>query len=1302
MEATFRELDLRTPPATVLGYLNFSDGRPDPRWQKQLHDAVVFLSDQATPRPWEVLHSWLVRGLETLHQAGSSAFKDVAPARAALDLFARTLPAYRKHHADLLAHQSEAEIFQPYFLVRVFEAVLAERARNGPPRVESVLARLNDFVGYRPIAILETRPRGEPYPHERHRPLPIYMRGVGAARGRYHDVLTRSLAILREADPDILQAAHLDLNLLDELAVDLRAYDHGHPVNRRPNYVFGEWDPHHIDNQGRFRRYVARQITLDGLHSRLDQTANRDPGELLEEAAAVLAGTILMATGISGWGPTAHPSGATLAVLMPGIARYRDQFYQQLLDRIQGSHGERLREDRERSRQPFGGARQHLNAFLARHRAAQLQQRYLALLFAEMGYPDASKTEARRIPTASVRFLSEILSRLSTAHHTAEAGKPHDAARVLPEIDDLLQRGIACGAIADPWNILGFQALFPLSPAQEDSLRDPRLDELVQVIEQIFHVHARLRGEAAAAGERELTERLGASLRKLATWWDRFATIEVADIRRVHGEEAAASSDHVALALGRWHERGEATADLAFWREHLENFRSPKAFAHVLDALLRKKDHRAALALLINWVHQAEEVALEEGVYSFHHMALRWLLGATGLGDATVTQRDPTLVQKFFDYLEVNAEGLWEVPVLDVPTRAESDDEDLFSAAYEGVTYKDSTDDDEESSVAGGEEKPGLDLEVEGPRLERCLRFQATLARLWGVAARAVADETWSRRDQAPRGLKDNLTTAGWLSTARRNLDQLLVLMDALHGYPIPPPQGTYESLVEYDRRRVFKEQLIYGAIGTCLDMTMAVGALTGATLVPDQGVSHLPGWGPAALKLERALFRADADAARECLRDFLEDFRKEPLLFTTLADGGPPRQILRVRVAQSMLRILLLNLPRLGLLRETFDLLQTARAMEQAYPPEGRGVTEFSHYFQTGFTEAIETIVESAATWGPDFDDARLVSLLEKLTAPCLSLWVEHSRGVQISSLENVTTEEEWKALSAFVKRYGGDLFHVRFMTMANLRGVLHRGVETYFDYLREQADPSRPVKLMEELDRSVPRADAVRRFEIVLRAVAENYEEYKDYNATTSQSDYGENLHLLLDFLRLKIAYERHAWEFRPLVLVHEVLARKGRRAAALLWERSLTRMTGDLARQYLARLAELERARGVRLNTVADRLHERFIKPLALDRLRSLVEPAIHEAPAGGVAFGRLQDELHAYTATPTGVGLDVPIWLRLLEAEVHRVLATRSSLGMLAEGFYRVERRLLTLDDLQRLLLAWENNPATEGNEGQSEP
>jgi hypothetical protein len=387
----------------------------------------------------------------------------------------------------------------------------------------------------------------------------------------------------------------------------------------------------------------------------------------------------------------------------------------------------------------------------------------------------------------------------------------------------------------------------------------------------------------------------------------------------------------------------------------------------------------------------------------------------------------------------------------------------------------------------------------------------------------------------------------------------------------------------------------------------------------------------------------------------------------------------------------LLANLPRLGLVRETFDLLRVARAMEQAQPTRGRGVTEFNHFFQAAYQAVVESVIESSAAWDQAHGaDAPLVDLLERLTAPFLALWFEHSRTLQLSVLETLSGEQEWQALQAFVQKYGSDLFHARFLTLANLRGVLHRGVGPYLDYLAENPDPLRPVKLLDDLGRAVRREDAIRRLEVVLQAVVENYEEYKDYNTTTTQSDYGENLHVLLDFLRLKAAYERHAWQFRPLVLAHEVLARRGRTEAAVLWEQKFKDFTRELARQHQEQMTRLERARGVRLGTVADRLGERFVKPLALDRLCALVEPAMLEARqgGGGPAFARFQEEAKAYTATPTGVGLDVPQWLRRLEMEVRRVQAMHTTIAVLAEHFFRVPRRPLTYDDLQRQLREWE--------------
>src|SRR5438094_10193769 len=111
-----------------------------------------------------------------------------------------------------------------------------------------------------------------------------------------------------------------------------------------------------------------------------------------------------------------------------------------------------------------------------------------------------------------------------------------------------------------------------------------------------------------------------------------------------------------------------------------------------------------------------------------------------------------------------------------------------------------------------------------------------------------------------------------------------------------------------------------------------------------------------------------------------------------------------------------------------------------------------------------------------------------------------------------------------------------------------------------------------------------------IILQALIENYDHYRDYNTTTRQSDYGENLYQLLDFLRLKASYERNAWQLRPLNLVHEVLAKK-HSAAAQLWRKQVQELSRQTAEDQLKELAWLEKMHGMRLATIPDRLEAGF---------------------------------------------------------------------------------------------------------------
>ena len=542
----------------MLGYVNFSTGKPDARFQKQTNDAFASLIDQGSERAWQDMGAVLLEGLAALQQGGSAAFREVEQARAVVSIvFDHMLAAYREHHALLLAHQSDAELFQPFFLARVFEAVLRNGV-HGPRRsaLSRALKQLNDYVGYRPVATLEGRERGEVYDHERVRPIPLFCAGAGVAHGRFEPLVDKALVILRATDPALLAEACFDPDFLDELALDPRGYDFDHPADKRPNYCFGEWDPHHIDNQGNFRRFVIRQIIVEGLWQRVLGPSESARDELLVEAAAVLACTMLMAAGVSGASPTTYDSTVNLGNLIPRIAKYREAFYAGVLDRIEGEHAEPARRKWRDRAQPFGGARQHLNRYLAGERALQMQQRHLALLIADLGYPNASRRQLRGMASTALRLLTEIHVLLASGDLAIDRGNLDVAAANLPVVESLVKDGIDCGALVDPWNILGFGGQFPRSPALEDSIRDPRIEALIRVVERLFNLFARLLSEGAAHGSFSPGAGLAKDMGALAEWWDRFATNTVGDIPHVSGGEATASAHQVAQAFSRWRERG--------------------------------------------------------------------------------------------------------------------------------------------------------------------------------------------------------------------------------------------------------------------------------------------------------------------------------------------------------------------------------------------------------------------------------------------------------------------------------------------------------------------------------------------------------------------------------------------------------------------------------------------------------------------------------------------------------------------------------------------------------------------------
>src|SRR5262249_9464631 len=144
--------------------------------------------------------------------------------------------------------------------------------------------------------------------------------------------------------------------------------------------------------------------------------------------------------------------------------------------------------------------------------------------------------------------------------------------------------------------------------------------------------------------------------------------------------------------------------------------------------------------------------------------------------------------------------------------------------------------------------------------------------------------------------------------------------------------------------------------------------------------------WEPLLLHLEQAFYQADVDQARSLVPVFLKAFADEPLLFTPLAQQGEPRQILRASMAQTLLHGLVATLPRLGLFREAYLVLQTAFAMEQRQPSPGPRVTAFDRLFQAACQATVEAVFEAAGSSAKS-DDPRqgeqIAAILESIVEP-------------------------------------------------------------------------------------------------------------------------------------------------------------------------------------------------------------------------------------------------------------------------------------------------------------------------------
>ncbi|HVJ83104.1 MAG TPA: hypothetical protein VNC50_18695, partial [Planctomycetia bacterium] len=537
--------------------------------------------------------------------------------------------------------------------------------------------------------------------------------------------------------------------------------------------------------------------------------------------------------------------------------------------------------------------------------------------------------------------------------------------------------------------------------------------------------------------------------------------------------------------------------------------------------------------------------------------------------------------------------------------------------------------------------------------VEQRLAFLRLQARLWRRAAAAdwrAAGETQSARN--------------WSRDARAVAAQLADFIQFVHGRKIDPAGPTAEARAEFGAKQGIREELVHRVSAAAVETAAAAAALDSvdSDLEPPASV---PDWERRQILVMASLRRGDREAARELLPELWRILKPLPVVFLPLQSGGDPLKILATRRIRDALRRLALQLPAAGLFDETFRLLETARLMERNKLGDNRQVTEYDSLFSAGYRAVIEALVDCLNRWEETAsDDERCAAVAGAVVGRFSKLWTAHIQMVQLFEIEQRNDRRLWDATVEFIKKYGRELFTQRFLSRPNLRGVLLQGVDAYLDEMERNADsdPDAPKALLADLDRRIPRTVAAAHLQFILQCVANHYDVYKDYNSSTTQSDYGESLHILLDQLRILAEYERTRWALRPAYVVHRALTARGRPGAAERIKNAFLEETRGLAAGHLEKLADVESRHAVRLASVRDRLEERFVRPLEVDRMIALVEPAAAEnESADHPAFRELQERAAELAARPTGSGIDVPSWLRKLESETERVLARRPDEG-----------------------------------------
>ena len=592
---------------------------------------------------------------------------------------------------------------------------------------------------------------------------------------------------------------------------------------------------------------------------------------------------------------------------------------------------------------------------------------------------------------------------------------------------------------------------------------------------------------------------------------------------------------------------------------------------------------------------------------------------------------------------------------------------------------------------------PTSSSKQEAQRLGRRLSFLTTVAKLWKETAIAWDASAWTR--PAPRAVR-RLAAAGPASAYASLLD----LIEAVHRFLDPYRRAartnrmSSTTAAEWSKTRCWSRSM-----ATAVEIADAGRLLSAAS--GHNGVARNART-PAddcdrRSKCCGPCWPATRREGAQAWPEFIPWLAQQELLYVPLAKGGKPRRIVRARALAATDSRICWNGCRGWVWSAKRATCSTSPRRWRSEHPVGPGaVTEYDRLFTCGYQAIVRCLVDLGRRLGrptrapaeprvdvrpSDQHARRRPAGPHRIAAPPLADTTAARCGSASSNGSPIrpTGSSSSRSSSATAAICSRRCFSTWAICGRSCTSGPAFGSRTW-----NRIPKRKTCGWSTSLAREISREDAARWLTIAIEAVVENYREYRDYNTTTTHSDHGEMLYTLVDFLRLRAKYDRVAWNLKPVVMAHEILVRQNRPAAAEMWQQALAERTAEAADANLARFEKLCDEYGIRLASIAERLAERFTRPLAIDRVRALVKPAMDAAgserphrvrrPGAGnrkplPRAGRRRPRRSRLARRPGGGGLDGPLRPPPPRAERRRPAAHRTGPAQLGRAAAATGRR-----------------------------